>query len=87
MEEKEETESTDIFNEIYNFGLLIFSDDVHDLGKGPLHTPEEIAKGDFPIHHWVYGALLMGASVIGKVLFALDSARRASDILSSEPQL
>jgi len=80
VEEKEETESTDIFNEMYNLGLLIFSDDAHDLPKGPFHTLEEIAKGDFPVHHWVWGALLMLVSVGGKILYALDSSQKAKEI-------
>jgi len=82
----EEEEFKNPFDALYELGLIIFQDDAHDLQKGPFHTPEEIAKGDFPVHHWVYGALIMASSVLGKIVYALDSAKRASALLSSEPQ-
>lgn len=74
-EAEDEDELTDIFSELYRLGLSIFVDDVHDLPKGPFHTPEEVKNGDFPIHHWLYGAIILVSSAVGKVWYALESSR------------
>jgi len=88
---KEEDEFKDPFDILYQLGLLIFADDAPDFpeiistwGKEP--GRHGVLKGttmpDLPphVHHWVLGAFLMSASAIGKVWFALDSARRASEL-------
>jgi len=89
---KTEEEFKDPFDVLYELGLLIFADDAPDFpevistwGKEP--GRHGVLKGmtmpELPthVHHWVFGALLMSASAIGKVWFALDSAKRASEML------
>lgn len=83
VEKEENDEAFDPFSALYDLGLVIFQDDAHDVEKGPFHTPEEIAKGDFPVHHWLYGALIMASSLLGKVFYALESARLAEEHLST----
>lgn len=78
-----EEEPTDIFSELYKLGLSIFVDDVHDLPKGPFHTPEEIKNGDFPVHHFLYGLLIMVGATAGKVYYALDSARQLNEAVET----
>lgn len=84
MTEKEEEKEAppDPFSALYELGLLIFQDDAHDLTKGPLHTPEEIAKGDAPIHHWIVGLSIMAGSLLGKIFYALESTKLAEEHLS-----
>jgi len=91
-EEKDQDETTDIFSELYRLGLLIFCDDAPDFpeiistwGKEP--GRHGVLKGttmpNLPPHphHWIVGALIMSASALGKVWFAFDSARRASELI------
>jgi hypothetical protein len=80
---EENEEASDPFSALYDLGLIIFQDDAHDLAKGPFHTPEEIAKGDAPIHHWIVGLSIMAGSLLGKIFYALESAKLAQEDLSS----
>mgnify|MGYP001054803844 CR=1 FL=1 len=89
MAEQEETEETlDPFRAMYELGLLIFCDDAPDFpevisiwGKEP--GKHGVLKGmtmpDLPTHphHWTIGALIMAGSVLGKLYYALESAKLA----------
>ena len=79
MKENNEEESGDMFSELYRLGLAIFVDDATDVPKGPFHTREEVTKGDFPVHHWLYGAIIMVSSALGKVWYALESSRQLNE--------
>lgn len=68
---------------MYRIGLAVFVDDVHDLPKGPFHTREEIKNGGFPVHHFLYGLLIMAGSAAGKVYYAIDSARQLNEAVEA----
>lgn len=76
--ESEEEGFKDPFSALYEIGNLIFADDAKDIEKGAFHTLEEIEKGESPVHHWIVGLSIMVASAIGKVWFAVESARQVS---------
>lgn len=96
MTEKEEEKeaASDPFSALYELGLAIFVDDAPDFpeivskwGKEP--GKHGVLKGttmpDLPPHphHWIIGAVIMGGSLLGKIFYALESAKLAEEHLST----
>jgi len=52
---------------LFNLGVITFLDDLADVEKGPIHTPEEMKvinlkepwRKDIPLHHWPIGLAMV----------------------------
>jgi len=101
-EKKDENEDvfTDPFEALYELGLAIFADDAQDFPE-IIQAKEGITEpGRFGIlkgmqfsgmpphpHHWIFGALIMAGSAVGKVLYALDCSRQLNEaVVHPQPQ-